>query len=42
MLLTLTEGKFPFAPVTRITINGSKPILALTYLVYPHTTAQAY
>ena len=40
VLLHLTEGKFPFATITKITITSSKPIIAPKYLLYPHTTEQ--
>lgn len=40
VLLHLTEGKFPFATITKITIISSKPIIAPKYLLYPHTTEQ--
>ncbi|WP_324026502.1 pyridoxamine 5'-phosphate oxidase family protein [Maribacter sp. BPC-D8] len=40
MLLHLTEGKFPFATITKVTITSSKPIIAPKYLLYPNTTEQ--
>ncbi|MEP2239271.1 MAG: pyridoxamine 5'-phosphate oxidase family protein [Maribacter sp.] len=40
VLLSLTEGKFPFATITKITITSSKPILAPKYVLYPNTTEQ--
>lgn len=40
VLLTLTEGKFPFATITKITVTSSKPIIAPKYLLYPNTTEQ--
>ncbi|WP_424000753.1 pyridoxamine 5'-phosphate oxidase family protein [Maribacter sp. IgM3_T14_3] len=40
VLLHLTEGKFPFATITKITITSSKPIIAPKYLLYPNTTEQ--
>ncbi|MGB2761726.1 pyridoxamine 5'-phosphate oxidase family protein [Maribacter stanieri] len=40
MLLHLTEGKFPFATITKITITSSKPIIAPKYLLYPNTTEE--
>lgn len=38
VLLPLTEGKFPFASVTRITLESAKPIIAPRYRFYPETT----
>ena len=40
MLLHFTEGKFPFATITKILITGSKPIIAPKYLLYPNTTEE--
>ena len=40
MLLHLTEGKFPFATITKITITSSKPIIAPKYLLYPNSTEE--
>jgi len=38
VLLKLTEGNFPFATITEITIEKSKPIVAPKYILYPNTT----
>lgn len=40
VLLHLTEGKFPFTTITKLTITSSKPIIAPKYLLYAHTTEQ--
>lgn len=37
-LETITEGKFPFASITKIFIQKAKPILAPRYLLFPETT----
>ncbi|WP_350288755.1 pyridoxamine 5'-phosphate oxidase family protein [uncultured Croceitalea sp.] len=37
-LLEMTEGKFPFATITKITIENIKPIIAPKYILYPETT----
>jgi predicted pyridoxine 5'-phosphate oxidase superfamily flavin-nucleotide-binding protein len=41
ILLKMTEGKFPFATITKIRIASSKPIIAPKYVLYPETTEQA-
>ena len=38
ILTLLTDGKFPFATITKITVNVAKPIIAPKYLLYPDTT----
>ena len=40
MLLHLTESKFPFATITKVTITSSKSIIAPKYLLYPNTTEE--
>ena len=40
LLLKMTEGKFPFSSITKITIEQAKPIIAPKYLIYPETTEQ--
>ncbi len=40
ILLKMTMGKFPFASVTKITVEQVKPIIAPKYLLYPETTEQ--
>ncbi|TDT50697.1 hypothetical protein CLV90_0016 [Maribacter spongiicola] len=40
VLLYLTEGKFPFATITKIIITSTKPIIAPKYLLYPNTTEE--
>lgn len=37
-LVKMTEGKFPFATITEITIQQVKPIIAPKYILYPETT----
>jgi len=37
-LLKMTEGKFPFSSIIKITVESSKPIVAPRYLLYPETT----
>ena len=39
-LIEMTEGKFPFASVTEISIQESKAIIAPKYLLYPETTEE--
>ena len=34
----MTQGKFPFATVTEITVNEVKSIIAPRYMLYPETT----
>lgn len=41
VLLELTGGKFPFATITKITIESAKPILAPRYLLFPESTTEA-
>lgn len=38
ILTIMTEGKFPFATITKIDIETAKPILAPSYLFYTETT----
>ncbi|RMA58013.1 pyridoxamine 5'-phosphate oxidase family protein [Ulvibacter antarcticus] len=38
VLLKMTEGKFPFASIIKITIEHAKPIIAPKYILYPETT----
>lgn len=40
ILTQMTEGKFPFATITRISVEQVKPIIAPRYLLYPETTEQ--
>ncbi|UWX55248.1 pyridoxamine 5'-phosphate oxidase family protein [Maribacter litopenaei] len=35
ILTQMTEGKFPFATITKITVDQIKPIIAPRYLLYP-------
>lgn len=39
-LQKMTEGKFPFATITKIKIESIKPILAPKYILYPETTEE--
>ena len=38
ILTKMTEGKFPFASITKVTIEKVKPIIAPKYILYPETT----
>ena len=38
VLLKMTEGKFPFSNIIKITVEYTKPIIAPRYLLYPETT----
>lgn len=38
VLTKMTNGKFPFATITKITIGQIKPIIAPKYFLYPETT----
>lgn len=38
ILTSQTEGKFPFATITKITVTATKHIIAPKYLLYPNTT----
>ncbi len=38
VLTKMTNGKFPFATITKITIEQVKPIIAPKYMLYPETT----
>lgn len=38
ILVAMTEGKFPFASITKITVEQVKPIIAPKYMLYPETT----
>ncbi|TXG37345.1 pyridoxamine 5'-phosphate oxidase family protein [Seonamhaeicola maritimus] len=40
-LLEITEGKFPFASIFKITVESAKPIIAPRYILYPETTEEA-
>jgi hypothetical protein len=40
LLTQMTEGKFPFATITIITVDQVKPIIAPRYLLYPKTTEE--
>lgn len=40
ILTKMTEGKFPFSTITRITVERVKPIIAPRYLLYPDTTEE--
>ncbi|NHF60859.1 pyridoxamine 5'-phosphate oxidase family protein [Flavobacteriaceae bacterium TP-CH-4] len=40
VLAKMTEGKFPFRSITRISVEQVKPIIAPKYVLYPHTTEQ--
>lgn len=37
VLLKMTEGKFPFSSITKITIEQAKAIIAPKYILYPDT-----
>ena len=39
-LTKMTEGKFPFATITKIYVTHSKPIIAPKYVLYPETTEE--
>ena len=40
LLLKMTEGKFPFNSIIKITVSSAKPIIAPRYMIYPDTTEQ--
>ncbi len=40
LLTKMTDGKFPFATITKINIEQIKPIIAPKYLLYPETTEE--
>ncbi len=40
ILAQITEGKFPFATIIKITVKQVKPIIAPKYVFYPETTEQ--
>lgn len=40
-LLKITQGKFPFSSITKITIETVKPIIAPKYILYPETTEES-
>lgn len=40
ILTKLTEGKFSFATITKITVEHVKPIIAPRYLLYPDNTEE--
>ncbi len=39
-LLQITQGKFPFNTITKITIEEAKEIIAPKYILYPETTEE--
>ncbi|WP_456442740.1 pyridoxamine 5'-phosphate oxidase family protein [Psychroserpens sp.] len=39
-LIKMTEGKFPFASITKINIEHVKSIIAPKYMLYPETTEE--
>jgi predicted pyridoxine 5'-phosphate oxidase superfamily flavin-nucleotide-binding protein len=41
ILTKMTDGKFPFSSITKITIEQVKPIIAPKYFLYPDTTEEA-
>ncbi len=38
ILTKMTDGNFPFATITEITVEQVKPIIAPKYILYPETT----
>ncbi|RKE95228.1 pyridoxamine 5'-phosphate oxidase family protein [Ichthyenterobacterium magnum] len=38
ILTEMTDGKFPFATISKITVEQVKPIIAPKYILYPETT----
>ncbi len=38
ILTEMTEGKFPFRTITKVTIEQVRPIIAPKYVLYPETT----
>ena len=40
ILEKMTEGKFPFSSIIKITVEYTKPIIAPRYLFYPETTEE--
>lgn len=40
ILTKMTEGKFPFSTITKITVDQVKPMIAPRYLLYPDTTEE--
>ena len=38
VLNKMTQGKFPFQTITKISIERTKPIIAPSYILYPETT----
>ena len=40
ILNKMTDGKFPFNTITKITIGRVKPIVAPSYILYPETTEE--
>ncbi|WP_203256351.1 pyridoxamine 5'-phosphate oxidase family protein [Hyunsoonleella ulvae] len=40
-LLKITEGKFPFSSIFKISVKSVKPIIAPKYVLYPETTEAA-
>ncbi len=39
-LLKITEGKFPFSSIFKISVESTKTIIAPKYILYPKTTEQ--
>lgn len=40
LLTQMTQGKFPFATITKISVEQVKPIIAPKYNLYPETTEE--
>ncbi|TYA74363.1 pyridoxamine 5'-phosphate oxidase family protein [Seonamhaeicola marinus] len=40
-ILKITQGKFPFTSIFKITVESAKPILAPRYVLYPDETSEA-
>jgi len=40
ILTKMTDGQFPFASITKISIEKTKPIIAPRYILYPETTEE--
>lgn len=40
LLLKITEGRFPFTSITKVSIKSVKQIIAPKYILYPETTEQ--
>lgn len=39
-LLKITESKFPFSSIFKVTVESAKPIIAPKYMLYPETTEE--